>query len=161
MFDLGDGTVLKIPYNNIGIRSNELEYENFMKKPEIVAKIIKYENNLIIQEKLDKATIVPYVHTRNGTVKEYLLEQGIDIDEKLLGEILNTKVQIGIDKKGAFKFFDYEDAKIDHKDILEMFRMKEENIDQFFKYVHEYDINHITEKDTFEDYRKHEIHFSE
>lgn len=161
MFDLGDGTVLKIPYNNIGIRSNELEYENFRKKPDIVAKIIKYENNLIIQEKLNKATIVPYVHTRNGTVKEYLLEKGMNVNEKLLNEILNTKVQIGIDKKGAFKFFDYEDAKIDHKDILEMFRMKEDNIDQFFKYVHEYDINHITEKYTFEDYRKHIVNFGE
>ena len=128
---------------------------------DLVAKIVKYENNLIVQEKLENAIIVPYVHTRNGTVKEYLSEKGICIDEKLLGEILNTKVQIGRDKKGDFKFFDYEDAKVDHKDILEMFRMKEDNIDQFFKYVHEYDINHITQKDTFEDYRKHIVNSGE
>ncbi len=153
MFDLGDGTVLKIPYNNIGIESNKLEYEYYKQKPDIVAKIYKYENNLIIQEKLKEIITVPYEHTLNKTVKQYLENSGLNVDFNILNEVLNTKVQLGKDERGKVKFFDYEDAKLSSNYILEPFRMSNEWLDAFWDYIKEYDINKIDKWETFEDHR--------
>ena len=161
MFDLGDGTVLKIPYNNVGIRSNELEYEYFKKKPNVVAKIYRYENNLIIQEKLDNIVNVPYEHTLKGTVHEYLKEKGIEVDEKLLKEMLNTKAQLGTDVNGDFKFFDYEDAKLNNDYVLESFRMSDKWIEPFWDYVRNYDICNIREWETFEEHRVFLVDYDE
>lgn len=151
---MGDGTVLKIPYNNVGIKSNELEYEYYKQKSDIVAKIYKYENNLIIQEKLDNVVVVPYAHTINGTAKEYLLEKGINVDEKLLKEMLNTKVQIGRDRDGKLKFFDYEDAKIKYAYNEKIFKINEGMIDDFCEYIKKYGIDEIQETKTFEDHKE-------
>lgn len=155
VFDIGDGKVLKVPYNNIGLDSNKLEYEYYLKKPNIVAKIYSYENNLIIQEKLTNVVTVPYVHTVQGTVKQYLEEKGIQIDNTLLEEILNTKVQIGTDANGNWKFFDYEDAKfMNSKDVPNSFRMKNEDLNQFWNYTNGKNVEKIDKKCTFEDYFK-------
>lgn len=153
VFDLNDGTVLKIPYNNVGIESNKLEYENYNKKPKIVAKIYKYENNLIIQEKLENIITVPYEHTLKSTVEPYLKKQGIEVEQDILKEMLNTKAQLGKDKKGNYKFFDYEDAKLTQNYILEPFRMTDEWLEPFWDYIKEYDIEKIEKWETFEDHR--------
>lgn len=155
VFDIGDGKVLKVPYNNIGLDSNKLEYEYYLKKPNIVAKIYSYENNLIIQEKLTNVVTVPYVHTVQGTVKQYLEEKGIQINSELLQEVLNTKVQIGTDLNGKWKFFDYEDAKfMNSKDVPNSFRMKQEDLKNFWDYTNDQYIEKIDKKCTFEDYFK-------
>lgn len=153
VFDLNDGTVLKIPYNNIGIESNKLEYKYYNKKPEIVAKVYNYKNNLIIQEKLDNIITVPYEHTLKMTVSSYLKDNGIEIEENILKEMLNTKVQLGKDKLGNYKFFDYEDAKLSENYIVEPFRMTDEWLEAFWDYIKEYDIEKIEKWETFEDHR--------
>lgn len=150
---MGDGTVLKIPYNNIGIKSNKLEYEYYKRKPDIVAKIYKYENNLIIQEKLKDVITVPYEHTLNSTVKQYLERSGLEVNSNILDEVLNTKVQLGKDEIGNIKFFDYEDAKLSSNYVVEPFRMSNEWLEPFWDYIKEYDINKIEQWETFEDHR--------
>lgn len=153
VFDLENEMVLKIPYNNMGIQSNKLEVEYFKEKPDIVAKIYKYEKNLIFQEKLYNTITVPYEYTLNGTVEDYLEQLGINVEKDFLNEMLNTRVQIGKDLNGKYKFFDYEDVKLKRIEIIDEFRMSDCWLDDFFRYVQEYGINNIEKWETYEDHR--------
>lgn len=155
VFSLDDEKVIKIPYNNIGIESNKLEYEYYNKKPNIVAKIYSYNNNLIIQEKLSDIITVPYKYTIDGSVKKYLNSQGITVDDELINEMLNTKLQIGKDKLGKWKFFDYEDAKVlNSEESMNSLRIKQniEYLNRFWDYIKSGKIENIKLMNTFEDY---------
>lgn len=87
------------------------------------------------------------------TVSSYLKNKGVDIENNILEEMLNTKVQIGTDKEGKYKFFDYEDAKLNQDYIIEPFRMTDEWLEPFWDYIKEYDIEKIEKWETFEDHR--------
>lgn len=154
VFDLGDGTVAKIPYSNIGILANKLEYEYFLENKDIVAEILKYENNILIQEKLDSIIVVPMEHTVNKTIEKYLKENYPDKDFKDLPQRnLLSRMQIGFDKNGNPKFFDYEDSKIKGKFVLPPFRMDDRWLKVFFDHYQKNDILKIEEHETFEDRR--------
>lgn len=154
VFDLGDGTVAKIPYNNIGIDANRIEYEYYLKNKDIIAEISKYENNIIIQEKLHSFIIVPFEHTINKTIKEYLKNNYPEKDFRDLPErSLFSRMQIGFNNEEKAKFFDYEDSKIKSKYILPPFIMKDEWLKVFFDYYKNNDVLKIEKHETFEDRR--------
>ena len=154
VFDLRDGTVAKIPYNNIGIDANRIEYEYYLKNKDIIAEILRYENNIIIQEKLHSFIIVPFEHTVNKTIDIYLNENYPDKDFKDLPQrSLSSRMQIGFNKNEEPKFFDYEDSKTKKKFILPPFRMEDKWLKVFFDYYRNNDILKIEEHETFEDRR--------
>lgn len=154
VFDLNDGYVAKIPYNNMGILANKLEYEYYKENKDIIAEIKKYDNNIVIQEKLHSIIVIPYEYTLNNNIDKYLKENYPDIKFPNLSErMLNSRVQIGFDKNENIKFFDYEDSKLKGNFILFPFRMDERWIRMFFDYYKEHNILEISEHETFEDHR--------
>lgn len=154
VFDLGDGTVAKIPYSNIGILANKLEYEYYLENKDIVAEISKYEKNILIQEKLHSIIIVPIEHTVNKTIGTYLKENYPDKDFRDLPQRnLFSRMQIGFDKNEVPKFFDYEDSKIKGKFVLPPFRMDDRWVKVFFDHYEKNNILEIEEHETFEDRR--------
>ena len=73
VFDIGDGKVLKVPYNNIGLDSNKLEYEYYLKKPNIVAKIYSYENNFTNHNKTEYPKISPQTQKNRDNDRNFIL----------------------------------------------------------------------------------------
>ena len=154
VFDLGNGTVAKIPYSNIGILANKIEYEYYLENKDIVAEISKYSNNIIIQEKLHSIIIVPLEYTINKTLDVYLKENYPDKNFRDLPErALFSRMQIGFNDEEKAKFFDYEDSKIKGKFILPPFRMDDIWLKVFFDHYKTHNILEIEEHETFEDRR--------
>ena len=79
----------------------------------------------------------------------------------MIDEMLKTRMQIGTDANGKYKFFDYEDAKIKHKSILEPFKMNEKWLPAFLDYINNFGIENIKEWETFEDHRGFLVEYDE
>ena len=154
VFDLGDGTVAKVPYNNLGILANRLEYEYFQEHKEVIAQVKKYKQNIIVQEKLYSIIVVPFEYTLNKNAEIYLKQNYPNTDfTSLLEEAIFSRLQIGFNKDGKPKFYDYEDSKVKYNFILPPFEMGEEWVKMFFDHYKKYDILKIEEHETFEDQR--------
>ena len=153
VFDLEDGNVIKIPYNNLGIYANKIENDYYNQNPGIIAKIVTYKNHIIIQEKLTDTITVPMKYTKENKVKEYLETKFQGKDLKLIDKMLYARAQVGLNHHGELRFFDYEDSKIKAKLILEPFILNEDWIDMCIQYLQNTDLENIQEWETFEDHR--------
>ena len=91
----------KLPIGLRGIKANRSEYKNFLNCQHLVAKTEKRWWGLK-QERLYNT-----VCYKQGTTKQELAEE----HQELYDFKLTNRIQIGQDKFGVWKFFDYEDVK--------------------------------------------------
>lgn len=90
----------KLPIGIRGFRANAAEYRN-AQRCSLVAQTVKRWYGLK-QERLCGTVILPYEDSGIGIPAEW---------RELWGTKLHNRFQIGRDKHGAWKFFDYEDVK--------------------------------------------------
>lgn len=92
--------VIKIPIFIRGVLANYIEYQNYIKHSDIVAKTeFHYLYNK--QERLYNTIEFPLVE-KNKVPEEI---------KHLVPYRIYNRIQVGQDKKGVWKFFDYEDTK--------------------------------------------------
>lgn len=97
---IGKSFVIKIPIFIRGILANYIEYQNYIKYGDIVAKTeFHYLYNK--QERLYNTIEFPLTE-KNMVPKEI---------KYLVPYRIYSRIQVGQDKKGVWKFFDYEDTK--------------------------------------------------
>lgn len=97
---IGKDRVWKIPYRIRGYKANLEEYVNAKGKPYVAATLHKFGIN--IQEKLTDISIFPL-----DTLKEDLSSEL----QAIFKHKLKNRMQVGKDKQGRYKYFDYEDIK--------------------------------------------------
>ena len=98
---IGKDFVYKIPFRIRGIRANRIEYINSLKRAGYVALTEKHWWGLK-QERLFNT-----VCYKQGTTRKELAEE----HKHLYKLKLTNRIQIGQDKHGVWKFYDYEDVK--------------------------------------------------
>lgn len=91
----------KIPLLRYGRIANYVEYYNYLHNPDIVAKT-EYHWYGLKQETLKNIKIYTRYAKQDEINKEH---------QYLYLKKLNNKMQVGQDKQGKYKFFDYEDIK--------------------------------------------------
>lgn len=97
---IGKSFVIKIPIFIRGILANYIEYQNYIKYSDIVAKTeFHYLYNK--QEKLYNTIEFPLAE-KNKVPEEI---------KHLVPYRIYSRIQVGQDKNGVWKFFDYEDTK--------------------------------------------------
>ena len=95
-----DDLVFKIPYRTRGLRANQQEYENALNN-QYVSKTYKL-GFINIQERLSDIVVLPLDTKEENVPAEF---------KELWKHKLNNRFQVGKDKSGKYKFFDYEDVK--------------------------------------------------
>lgn len=91
----------KLPIFLRGIRANKNEYENYIKRQPFVAKTEKHWYGLK-QERLYNLKVYKYKAEKSELLPEH---------QHLYNLHLESRIQIGQDKHGAWKFYDYEEIK--------------------------------------------------
>lgn len=94
--------VIKIPKHFRGIQANILEYQNFCKAPKNTIAKTNLHSFFLVQERLFDIEIYPR-HININDVPPYA--------KHLFNIKVNNRLQIGKDKLGVWKIFDYEDIK--------------------------------------------------
>lgn len=89
----------KYPLGERGKQANQAEYANYLKHRNVVAKTKRYPWGLR-QERLSDITIYKLGETKISEEHQHLLPY-----------LLHNRMQIGKDRKGRWKYFDYEDVK--------------------------------------------------
>ena len=100
------GKVIKIPKCIRGIRANRTEYENFCQAPIGTVATTDLHFIFLSQERLVDLETYP----RDATREEVPIYARGLFDVKV-----NNRLQIGKDKSGRYKIFDYEDVKFYEK----------------------------------------------
>lgn len=95
--------VYKLPTSERGQKANQQEYENYLKNPDIIAYTESYYWGLK-QEKLFNIQIFPWEATEKDIPEEL---------KPLWKQKLRNRFQVGQDKQGKWKFFDFEDVKFE------------------------------------------------
>ncbi len=94
--------VYKFPILFRGLCANKQEYSNYLNHTNIVSHTEYKTCGILKQERLYNLKIFPYNCTEKDIPNEF----------KILWKYkLNNRFQIGQDKDGKWKFFDYEDVK--------------------------------------------------
>lgn len=100
VFGLSDDYVLKIPYNDNGKKQSALEWERWQKNEwkGLVAQIYNYhaETGIMVMERLHECKSVHY--------RDQLPEHKCFFEK-----LKQSGIQIGIDKRGFLKLYDYGD----------------------------------------------------
>lgn len=97
----GEGYVYKLPLSERGQLANRAEYNNYLSRPDVCAYTEKHYWGLK-QEQLTNIKIFPLEATEDDIPDEL---------KTLWKQKLNNRFQVGQDKQGKWKFFDYEDVK--------------------------------------------------
>lgn len=98
---IGGGYVYKLPLSERGQLANRAEYDNYLSHPDVCAYTEKHYWGLK-QERLTNIKIFPFEATEDDVPDEL---------KTLWKQKLNNRFQVGQDKQGKWKFFDYEDVK--------------------------------------------------
>jgi len=108
--DNRDGSVTKIPYGKLGLNQNLHEFELSKNKAYVATSYL--QGDFIVQEKLTDLITVPYEIKDIDEIKKYLKQYDDEFDfTSLINHRLNSRIQIGKDKNGIYKYFDYEEVK--------------------------------------------------
>lgn len=96
--------VIKIPLSTLGLYANKNEYLNYIhsSSQQYIAKTQLKKDFFVIQEKLNNCIIYPY-----GIQKEHLKQELWP----LFDIAVHNRFQVGQDKDGNYKIFDYEEVK--------------------------------------------------
>lgn len=97
---IGKKYVYKLPIGKRGILANEAEYENAKDNPGCAVTEKHWYG--LRQEKLYEIFALPYCMKTLEILPEW---------EELWKKKLHNRFQIGMDRRGKWKFFDYEDVK--------------------------------------------------
>lgn len=97
----GEGYVYKLPLSERGRLANQAEYDNYLSHPDVCAYTEKHYWGLK-QEQLTNIKIFPLETTEDDVPDEL---------KALWKQKLNNRFQVGQDRNGEWKFFDYEDVK--------------------------------------------------
>lgn len=98
---IGKGYVYKLPLSEQGRLANQAEYDNYLSHPDVCAYTEKHYWGLK-QEQLTNIKIFPLEATEDDVPDEL---------KTLWKQKLNNRFQVGQNKNGEWKFFDYEDVK--------------------------------------------------
>lgn len=133
---IGQDVVVKVPYNTYGTKQNDSEFEAYNKGDNpYLAKIIDYKDNRLYMEQVeDCSNIFRYYERDKIWCEEYDDKANINytcnadcfncphniltamlpknIDKILKYKNPNDTIQIGKNKKGEYKYYDYGDCKI-------------------------------------------------
>ena len=94
--------VYKFPILFRGLCANKQEYSNYLTQADIVSYTEYKICGILKQERLCNLKIFPYNYIEKDIPDEF---------KHLWKYKLNNRFQVGQDKNGKWKFFDYEDVK--------------------------------------------------
>ena len=145
--ELENNVVIKVPFNSNGIRQNREEFEKYSKEHGMLAKIVDYDKqrDWIYMEKVKDVSEYFNDYIRDGVHCETYDELDIpykrcwcdgkcytcphnilsELVPKNVDEIIEQKpkdrLQVGINKDGEYKYFDYSDFHEVEKDELKFY----------------------------------------